>query len=140
MVPICERCGRDRMRSRIASPALSLTSQQTAVWAAAVTTDFPQKEHTMARVLVLYYSSWGHMEQMGKASAEGAREAVAQVTVKRVPELVPLEVGKASHYKLDQDAPVADPLELENYDGFVFGISTRYGQMASQVKNFLGQT
>jgi NAD(P)H dehydrogenase (quinone) len=94
----------------------------------------------MAKILVLYYSSWGHMEQMAKAAAEGAREAGAQVTVKRVPETVPLEVAKAAHYKLDQEAPTADPLELENYDGFVFGISTRYGQMASQVKSFLDQT
>ena len=94
----------------------------------------------MAKILVLYYSSWGHMEQMAKAAAEGAREAGAQVTVKRVPELVPLEVAKAAHYKLDQDAPIAEPLELENYDGFVFGISTRYGQMAAQLKSFLDQT
>ena len=94
----------------------------------------------MAKILVLYYSSWGHMEQMAKAAAEGAREAGAEVTIKRVPELVPLEVAKAAHYKLDQDAPIADPLELENYDGFVFGISTRYGQMTAQLKNFFDQT
>lgn len=94
----------------------------------------------MAKILVLYYSSWGHMEQMAKAAAEGAREAGAEVTIKRVPELVPLEVAKAAHYKLDQDAPIAEPLELENYDGFVFGISTRYGQMTSQLKNFFDQT
>jgi NAD(P)H dehydrogenase (quinone) len=94
----------------------------------------------MAKILVLYYSSWGHMEQMARAAAEGAREAGAEVTVKRVPELVPLEVAKAAHYKLDQDAAIAEPLELEKYDGFVFGISTRYGQMTSQLKNFLDQT
>ncbi|MBS3652207.1 NAD(P)H:quinone oxidoreductase type IV [Pseudaminobacter sp. 19-2017] len=94
----------------------------------------------MAKVLVLYYSSWGHMEQMAKAAAEGAREAGADVTIKRVPELVPLEVAKAAYYKLDQEAPVAEPLELENYDAIIIGTSTRYGTMAAQMKNFLDQT
>lgn len=94
----------------------------------------------MAKVLVLYYSSWGHMEQMAKAAAEGAREAGADVTIKRVPELVPEAVAKAAHYKLDQDAQIADPLELENYDAIIFGVSTRYGMMAAQMKNFLDQT
>jgi NAD(P)H dehydrogenase (quinone) len=94
----------------------------------------------MAKVLVLYYSSWGHMEQMAKAAAEGAREAGADVTIKRVPELVPLEVAKAAYYKLDQEAPIAEPLELENYDAIILGVSTRYGAMASQMKNFLDQT
>lgn len=94
----------------------------------------------MAKILVLYYSAWGHMEALSKAAAEGARAAGAEVTIKRVPELVPDEVAKAAHYKLDQDAPVADPLELENYDGFIFGIPTRYGVMASQLKNFFDQT
>lgn len=94
----------------------------------------------MAKVLVLYYSSWGHMEAMAKAAAEGAAEAGATVTVKRVPELVPAEVAKAAHYKLDQEAPIADPLELENYDAIILGVPTRYGNMASQMKNFLDQT
>lgn len=94
----------------------------------------------MAKILTLYYSSWGHMEAMAKAATEGAREAGADVTIKRVPELVPEEVAKAAHYKLDQDAPVADPLELADYDGFIFGISSRYGMMSSQFKNFLDQT
>lgn len=94
----------------------------------------------MAKVLVLYYSSWGHMEQMAKAAAEGARSAGAEVTIKRVAELVPLEVAKAAYYKLDQDAPIADPLELENYDAIIVGASTRYGAMASQLKNFFDQT
>ncbi len=94
----------------------------------------------MAKILVLYYSSWGHMEQMAKAAAEGAREAGADVTIKRVPELVPEAVAKAAYYKLDQDAPIAEPLELEKYDGIIFGISTRYGAMAAQLKNFLDQT
>ena len=94
----------------------------------------------MAKVLVLYYSSFGHMEQMAKAAAEGAREAGAEVTIKRVPELVPLEVAKASHYKLDQEAEVATPAELENYDAIIIGSATRYGAVASQMKNFLDQT
>lgn len=94
----------------------------------------------MAKVLVLYYSSFGHMEQMAKAAAEGAREAGADVTIKRVPELVPLEVAKAAHYKLEQEAPIAEPLELANYDAIILGVATRYGAMASQMKNFLDQT
>ena len=94
----------------------------------------------MTKVLVLYYSSWGHMEAMARAAAEGAAEAGAEVTVKRVPELVPVEVAKAAHYKLDQEAPIADPLELADYDGLILGLSTRYGAMAAQMKNFLDQT
>lgn len=94
----------------------------------------------MAKVLVLYYSSWGHMEQMALSAAEGAREAGAEVTVKRVPELVPEAVAKAAYYKLDQDAPIAEPLELENYDAIILGASTRFGSMAAQLKNFLDQT
>lgn len=94
----------------------------------------------MAKVLVLYYSSWGHMEAMAKAAAEGARAAGAEVTVKRVPELVPLEVAKAAHYKLDQEAPVAAPAELADYDAIIFGVSSRFGAMSSQMKNFLDQT
>ncbi|SFT89489.1 NAD(P)H:quinone oxidoreductase type IV [Mesorhizobium sp. YR577] len=94
----------------------------------------------MAKVLVLYYSSWGHTEQMAKSAAEGAREAGAEVTIKRVPELVPEAVAKAAYYKLDQEAPIAEPLELENYDAIIIATSTRYGMMASQMKNFLDQT
>mgnify|MGYP001101502184 FL=1 len=94
----------------------------------------------MAKVLVLYYSSFGHMEQMAKAAAEGAREAGADVTIKRVPELVPEAVAKASYYKLDQQAEIATPAELENYDAIIIGSATRYGAVASQMKNFLDQT
>ena len=94
----------------------------------------------MAKILVLYYSSWGHMEQMAKAAAEGAREAGATVTIKRVKELVPEEVAKAAYYKLDQEAPIADPLELGDYDGIILGVSTRFGMMTAQLKNFLDQT
>ncbi len=94
----------------------------------------------MAKVLVLYYSSWGHMEAMANAAAEGARSAGATVDVKRVPELVPEEVAKAAHYKLDQAAPIAKPEDLANYDAIIFGVSTRYGLMTAQLKNFLDQT
>ena len=94
----------------------------------------------MVKVLVLYYSSYGHMEQMAKAAAEGAREGGTEVTIKRVPELVPLEVAKASHYKVDQDAPIASPNDLVEYDAIILGTATRYGMMASQMKNFLDQT
>jgi NAD(P)H dehydrogenase (quinone) len=94
----------------------------------------------MAKVLVLYYSAWGHMEQMAYAAAEGAKEAGAEVTVKRVPELVPDDVAKAAHYKHDQKAPIAKPEELANYDAIIFGCGTRFGTMASQMRNFIDQT
>ena len=94
----------------------------------------------MAKILGLYYSSWGHMEAMVNEAAEGAREAGAEVIVKRVPELVPDEVAKAAHYKLDQKAPIAEPGELADYDGFIIGVPTRFGVMAAQMKNFLDQT
>lgn len=94
----------------------------------------------MAKILGLYYSSWGHMEAMVNAAAEAAREAGAEVTVKRVPELVPDDVAKAAHYKLDQEAPIAEPGELADYDGFIIGVPTRFGNMPAQMKNFLDQT
>ena len=95
----------------------------------------------MTKILVLYYSSWGHVEQMAEAVAEGARKVPgAEVTIKRVPELVPDEVAKAAHYKLDQKAPIAQPAELADYDAVIFGTPTRYGNMAAQMKNFLDQT
>jgi NAD(P)H dehydrogenase (quinone) len=94
----------------------------------------------MSRVLVLYYSSYGHIEQMAQAIAEGARSAGATADIKRVPELVPDEVARNSGYKVDQAAPVATVAELENYDAIVIGVGTRYGRMASQMTNFLDQT
>jgi NAD(P)H dehydrogenase (quinone) len=95
----------------------------------------------MPKILVLYYSSYGHVEQMAQAQAEGARRVPgASVVVKRVPELVSEEVARASHMKLDQAAPVASPNELEHYDGFLFGTPTRFGNMAAQMRNFLDQT
>jgi NAD(P)H dehydrogenase (quinone) len=94
----------------------------------------------MPKILVLYYSSWGHMEAMAYAAAEGAKSAGATVDVKRVPETVPEDIQKAYHYKTDQKAPVAKPEELADYDGIIFSIPTRYGMMAAQMKNFLDQT
>lgn len=94
----------------------------------------------MAKVLVLYYSSYGHIETMAYAVAEGAREAGADVVVKRVPELVPEEVARNSGYKLDQKAPIATVEELPQYDAIIFGTGTRYGNMTAQMKNFIDQT
>lgn len=95
----------------------------------------------MAKILVLYYSSWGHVETMAKAVAEGARKVDGvEVTIKRVPELVPEEVAKQFHYKLDQEAPIASPQDLADYDAVIFGTPTRYGNMAAQMKQFLDQT
>jgi NAD(P)H dehydrogenase (quinone) len=94
----------------------------------------------MTKVLVLYYSSYGHIEQVANAVAEGARTAGADVAVKRVPELVPDEVARASYYKLDQSAPIAMPDELADYDAIIIGTPTRFGNMAAQMKQFLDQT
>jgi len=93
----------------------------------------------MAKVLVLYYSSYGHIETMAKAVAEGARETGATVDIKRVPELVPEAVAKASHYKLDQEAPIATVEQLTDYDAIIVGTGTRFGRMTSQMANFLDQ-
>ena len=95
----------------------------------------------MASILVLYYSSWGHVEQMARAQAEGAAQVEGvTVEVKRVPELVPLETAKQMGFKLDQAAPVAEPGELGNYDGILFGTPTRFGNMCAQMRSFLDQT
>ena len=94
----------------------------------------------MSRVLVLYYSAYGHIETMAMAVADGARSAGANVAIRRVPELVPEEVARASGYKLDQEAPVASVEELPGYDAIIIGVGTRYGRMASQMANFLDQT
>src|SRR5947207_7305913 len=93
----------------------------------------------MAKVLVLYYSAYGHIEAMANAVAEGARKAGATVDIKRVPELVPEAVAKASYYKLDQAAPIAKIEDLANYDAIIVGTGTRFGRMASQMANFLDQ-
>lgn len=93
----------------------------------------------MAKVLVLYYSAYGHIEAMANAVADGAREAGATVDVKRVPELVPEAVAKAKHFKLDQAAPLAKVDDLANYDAIIVGTGTRFGRMSSQMASFLDQ-
>ena len=93
----------------------------------------------MAKVLVLYYSSYGHVERLVGAVAEGARAAGAQVDIKRVPETVPLDIAKASHFKLDQPAPIAKVDDLPNYDAIVVGAPTRFGRMPSQMGSFWEQ-
>jgi NAD(P)H dehydrogenase (quinone) len=95
----------------------------------------------MAKVLVLYYSTYGHIETLAKAVAEGARGvAGTEVTVKRVPELMPPEVARQAGAKLDREAPIATPLELGDYDAVIIGAPTRYGRMPGQMANFLDQT
>ena len=94
----------------------------------------------MTKVLVLYYSSYGHIEQMAEAIAEGARSTGAEVTIKRVPEIVPESVARSSGFKLDQKAPIATVDELPEYDAVIFGTPTRFGNMAAQMRNFLDQT
>jgi NAD(P)H dehydrogenase (quinone) len=95
----------------------------------------------MTRILVLYYSSWGHIEAMAGAQAEGAgRVPGCKVEIKQVPELVPAEVAEGSGMKRNQPAPVAKPDELENYDGIIFGTPTRFGNMAAEMRVFLDQT
>jgi NAD(P)H dehydrogenase (quinone) len=94
----------------------------------------------MAKVLVLYYSTYGHIETMANAVAEGARGAGATVDVKRVPETVPEDIAKNGHFKLEQAAPIAKVDELEHYDAIIIGAPTRYGRMPSQMAAFLDQT
>ena len=94
----------------------------------------------MTSVLVLYYSSYGHVEKMAEAEADGARSSGATAVIKRVPELVPEELAKKSGYKLDQPAPIASIDELPTYDAIIFGCGTRFGVVASQMRNFLDQT
>lgn len=93
----------------------------------------------MSKVLVLYYSSYGHIEQMAAAVAEGARSAGASVDIKRVPETVPAELAQNAHFKLDQKAPVATVADLANYDAIIVGCPTRFGRIASQMAAFLDQ-
>jgi NAD(P)H dehydrogenase (quinone) len=90
----------------------------------------------MTKVLVLYYSSYGHIETMANAIAEGAREGGATADVKRVPETAPLEVAQAAHFKLDQPAPIATIEELKDYDAIIVGTGTRFGRMSSQMAAF----
>ena len=95
----------------------------------------------MPRLLVLYYSAYGHIEQMAAAVAEGASSVDGvEVVVKRAPELVPEEVARGAGMKLEQDAPIADPNELGDYDAIIVGTPTRFGNMAAQMRNFWDQT
>jgi NAD(P)H dehydrogenase (quinone) len=95
----------------------------------------------MSKVLIVYYSAWGHVEKMAEAVAEGARAVPGtEVTIKRVPELVPEELAKKSGMKLDQPAPIATVDELATYDAIIFGTPTRFGNMCAQMRNFLDQT
>jgi NAD(P)H dehydrogenase (quinone) len=94
----------------------------------------------MTKVLVLYYSSYGHIERMSEAVAEGARQAGAEVALKRVPETVPEDLARSSWFKLDQKAPIAKPDELADYDAIIIGAPTRFGAIAGQMKSFLDQT
>ncbi len=93
----------------------------------------------MSKVLVLYYSSYGHIETMADAVAEGARATGATVDIKRVPETAPEDAAKAAHFKLDQSAPIASIGELEHYDAIIIGAPTRFGRMPSQMAAFLDQ-
>ena len=95
----------------------------------------------MPRILVLYHSTYGHIEAMAEAVAEGARSVDGSVVdIRRVPELVPEELARQSGYKLDQAAPIATVDELGDYDAVIVGAGTRYGTAASQMRNFLDQT
>lgn len=93
----------------------------------------------MAKVLVLYYSAYGHVETMAQAIAEGARNAGAQVDIKRVPETVPEEIARQAHFKLEQAAPVAQIADLADYDAIIVGTGTRFGRISSQMAAFLDQ-
>lgn len=93
----------------------------------------------MAKVLVLYYSTYGHVEALAQAIAEGVRSTGATADVKRVLETVPEGVAKSAHFKLDQQAPTATVAELANYDAIVVGSPTRFGRIASQMAAFLDQ-
>jgi NAD(P)H dehydrogenase (quinone) len=93
----------------------------------------------MSKVLVLYYSTYGHIETLAQAVTEGARSAGAQVDLKRVPETVPTELAQSAHFKLDQKAPVATVAEMENYDAIIIGAPTRFGRMPGQMASFLDQ-
>jgi NAD(P)H dehydrogenase (quinone) len=100
-----------------------------------------RKDKIMSKILVLYYSMYGHVEKLAAAVAEGARSVDGiEITVKRVPETMPPDVAKQYGAKLDQAAPVASPKELGDYDAILFGTPTRFGNMAAQMRNFLDQT
>ncbi len=93
-----------------------------------------------SKVLVLYYSTYGHVETLANAVAEGARSTGATVDIRRVPETVPEDIAKGAYFKLDQAAPIATVDELANYDAIIIGAPTRYGRMPAQMASFLDQT
>jgi NAD(P)H dehydrogenase (quinone) len=93
----------------------------------------------MSKVLVLYYSAYGHIETMAAAIAEGARETGAKVDIKRVPDLVPEEIARKAHFKVSQSAAIAKIEDLAHYDGIVIGTGTRFGRLSAQMANFLDQ-
>lgn len=93
----------------------------------------------MAKILILYYSAYGHIEKMAQAVADGARQAGSVADIKRVPELVPEEVARGAHFKTDQEAPIARIDDLAKYDAIMIGVGTRFGRMASQMASFLDQ-
>jgi NAD(P)H dehydrogenase (quinone) len=95
----------------------------------------------MTRVLIVYYSMYGHVEAMADAVAEGARKVDGvEVAIKRVPETIPEDQARAIGVKLDQKAPIATAEELADYDAIIFGTPTRFGNMAAQMRSFLDQT
>jgi NAD(P)H dehydrogenase (quinone) len=102
--------------------------------------DHRREEQAMTKILVLYYSMYGHIETLATAVAEGARADDTEVVIKRVPELVPEEVARKAGAKLDQPAPIATVNELPEYDAILFGTPTRFGNMCAQMRNFLDQT
>lgn len=106
---------------------------------ASIEFNYPNGAKQMTKVLVLYYSSYGHIETMAGSIAEGARSAGADVTIKRVPETVPLDVAEKAHFKINQDAPIATVAELADYDAIIVGTGTRFGRMSSQMASFLDQ-
>lgn len=93
----------------------------------------------MSKILILYYSSYGHIETMAEAIADGARSQGAVVDIRRVPETVPDDLARAAHFKLDQVAPIANIADLEGYDAIIVGTGTRFGRMSSQLAAFLDQ-
>ena len=94
---------------------------------------------SVPKVLILYYSAYGHIETMAQAEAEGARQAGAHVDIKRVPELVPEDIARKAHFKLDQAAPIAKIDDLAGYDAVIVGAGTRFGRLPSQLATFLDQ-
>jgi NAD(P)H dehydrogenase (quinone) len=95
----------------------------------------------MKKILILYYSMYGHTETLAQAVVEGAKSVSGvEVDIKRVPELMPEDAAREAGVKLDQDAPIAEPQDLVNYDAIIFGTPTRFGNMAAQMRNFLDQT